>query len=150
MDTLPTENLRYYSPDMAVDICDQVAKNQVGLKRLCEMNPHWPSRDVILQWRNRDPVFGAAYMRAKQMQIEGLMDECLDIADDTSGDIKIKFDSNGDAIEVQNAEFVNRSRLRIDTRKWLAGKLEPKVYGEKTQTDTTVTVKHEEAIKELA
>ncbi len=30
---------------------------------------------------------------------------------------------------------MNRARLRIDTRKWLAGKLKPKVYGEKQVVD---------------
>lgn len=28
-----------------------------------------------------------------------------------------------------DAEFIARSRLRIDTRKWLASKLAPKIYG---------------------
>lgn len=38
---------------------------------------------------------------------------------------------------VLNGEHVQRSRLRIDARKWMAGKLRPKVYGEKQQVDHT-------------
>ena len=41
-----------------------------------------------------------------------------------------------DDFEVQtDHESVNRARLRIDTRKWLAGKLKPKAYGERQTVD---------------
>ena len=30
-----------------------------------------------------------------------------------------------------NAEFVARSRLKVDTRKWLMARMAPKVYGDK-------------------
>jgi hypothetical protein len=42
-------------------------------------------------------------------------------------------------VEFDN-EHVRRSRLRIDTRKWLAGKLKPKVYGERQTVDIGVEV----------
>src|SRR3546814_8525986 len=32
---------------------------------------------------------------------------------------------------VENGEAIRRSQLRIDARKWMAGKLKPKKYGEK-------------------
>ena len=31
----------------------------------------------------------------------------------------------------ENGEHISRSRLRIDARKWMAGKLRPKKYGER-------------------
>ena len=34
-------------------------------------------------------------------------------------------------IEVENAEWINRCRLQVDTRKWLMSKLVPKKYGDK-------------------
>ncbi|WP_367379929.1 hypothetical protein [Legionella quinlivanii] len=36
-----------------------------------------------------------------------------------------------------NSEFIARSRLRINTRKWLASKLAPKIYG---QTPVTLEI----------
>jgi hypothetical protein len=36
---------------------------------------------------------------------------------------------NADGQVVINSQAVQRARLRIDTRKWLACKLAPKVYG---------------------
>ena len=35
-----------------------------------------------------------------------------------------------------NSENVQRSRLRIDTRKWLMAKMNPKVYGDKLDMTT--------------
>ena len=35
-----------------------------------------------------------------------------------------------------NGENIQRSRLRIDTRKWLMSKLNPKVYGDKLDMTT--------------
>jgi len=48
------------------------------------------------------------------LQADYLFDECLDIADGAK-----------DLVEIQ------RARLRIDARKWMAGKLAPKKYGDK-------------------
>ena len=38
---------------------------------------------------------------------------------------------------IENREFVNRSKLRVDSRKWQLSKLLPKKYGEKQ------TIEHE-------
>lgn len=45
--------------------------------------------------------------------------------------------SNG-PIRVFDPEAVQRSKLRIEARKWMAGKLRPKVYGEKSETTHTL------------
>src|SRR3546814_4173198 len=64
------------------------------------------------------------YARARDNQADTLADEILDIADDGSNDYVGEDEKyNGDAVA--------RSRLRVDARKWLAGKLAPKKYGEK-------------------
>jgi hypothetical protein len=38
---------------------------------------------------------------------------------------------------VLNGEHVQRSRLRVDTRKWFASKVAPKIYGDKIETAVT-------------
>jgi hypothetical protein len=54
-------------------------------------------------------------------------EEIIEIADDAASD---KFtDANGN--ERVDNEHINRSRLRVDTRKWLMSKLAPKKYGDK-------------------
>ena len=69
--------------------------------------------------------------RAKLAGLDRMADELVDIADDGKGDIEIRTNSAGEEYEAQNAEFAARSRLRVDTRKWLLSKLAPKKYGDK-------------------
>ncbi len=58
-----------------------------------------------------------------------MADELLQIADDATSDIT-KLESD-DGREVVNHEHIARSKLRVDTRKWLLSKCLPKVYGDK-------------------
>lgn len=53
-------------------------------------------------------------------------DELIEIADDSSLDLVVGPDGG----ERMNSEFVARSKLRIETRKWLLSRMLPKVYGD--------------------
>jgi hypothetical protein len=60
-----------------------------------------------------------------------MADEILDIADDGSNDyMAITRKDESEAWQL-NGEHIQRSRLRVDTRKWLMAKMKPKVYGDK-------------------
>jgi hypothetical protein len=56
------------------------------------------------------PEFLEQYARARELQTDIFIDEIIDIADSTENDVQ-------------------RDRLRIDSRKWIASKLKPKKYG---------------------
>ena len=70
------------------------------------------------------------------MQTDAIFDENLEIADDGRNDW---MERHGDeeAGWVANGEHIQRSRLRIDTRKWMASKLAPKKYGDKLDLNNT-------------
>lgn len=114
-----------YTPELANEICNSIASSSKGTKKLCKENQHWPCQDTLFAWLKNHPEFSEQYAQAKRCQIEVFIDEILDIADDSSHDELI----NEEGSLVCNSEFIARSRLRIDTRKWLAAKLVPKVYG---------------------
>lgn len=124
-----------FTPELATLICQKVATTPFGLKKLCRENPELPNPDTINQWRFLNDAFSVQYAKAKQQQADLLAEDILEIADDDSGDIKYDKDGN----ETINSEFVNRSRVRIDARKWLASKLLPKVYGDKVQEEKTAS-----------
>jgi len=115
-----------FTPELAKRICHLVSTHTYGIRRLCAMHEWMPEPSTINAWRWEKQDFSVQYTKAKLQQAELLAEETLDIADDTSQDIKLN--ALGD--EVCNTEFVNRSRLRVDTRKWLTSKLLPKIYGE--------------------
>lgn len=120
-----------YSDELAEEICLKVATSTKGLNHLCKEHSHWPGKTTIYEWRIKFPSFAEKYLQAKRHQADLLAEETLDIADDNSQDEYI--DENGN--RRLNAEFVSRSKLRVETRKWMAGRLLPKVWGDKVGQD---------------
>lgn len=118
-----------YSEELANEICDAISTTNKSVKKLCKLNKHWPSHETIFRWRRLNGHFCDQYTRAKQCQIETLVDDIIEIADDATND----YIENEEGKMVANSEHIGRSRLRIDTRKWLAGKLMPKLYADRNQ-----------------
>ena len=136
-----------YTTELADEICSTIALSSKGIGRLCKDNPSWPTKETIFSWLKTYGDFSDQYARAKRLQIEVLVDEIIEIADDSSQDNII----NKQGQIICNNESINRARLRIDTRKWIASKLAPKIYGDKIDNTHSVDIiSHEEALKLLA
>lgn len=115
-----------YNKQIGDEICRTIARSKIGIRRLCELNKHWPCPETIMNWKFDSEEFFQQYTRAKQIQVETLVDDTYDIAMDRSMDILT--DNLGK--ETGNGTAVARDRLIIDTIKWNAGKVAPKIYGE--------------------
>lgn len=116
---------------MAERICELIATTDMGYKRLAEMYDDLPDRTNVNIWRRRYPEFRIMYAQAKAEQIDCIIEEIVDIADDGSNDYMKHIDKQTGCESWRlNGEHIQRSRVRIDTRKWLAAKLIPKVYGD--------------------
>lgn len=76
------------------------------------------------------------YDEARKFQAENFVDQLIDIADDTDNDRL----ENGRP----NNEVVNRSKLKVDTRKWIMGKMVNRRFGERKQIDLSgeINVNH--------
>lgn len=116
-----------YSDELANQICTIIATSSKSLKKICEPD-EMPNVSTVLKWLNTNESFLHQYTRAKEEQADLLVDEMIEIADDGSQDLD-GFNDYGKPME--NKEFVNRSKLKVETRKWIASKLKPKRYGEK-------------------
>jgi hypothetical protein len=138
-----------YSLKIAEEICDAIASTSHGLRRLCKENPHWPERRNIYHWLKKHKDFRHLYAQSKEFQVESLIDEILEIADDDSRDTITKIDENGSEKENCNSEWINRSRLRIDTRKWLAAKLCPRIYGDNSLSKKEEVESAADALKRI-
>tara|TARA_R110000787_G_scaffold285990_1_gene402997 strand:+ start:113 stop:628 length:516 start_codon:yes stop_codon:yes gene_type:complete len=88
----------------------------------------------IYEWLDEDEEFSKDYTRARERQADHLVGEIIQISDDGEGDLIS--DENGERV---NHEVVARSRLRVDSRKWIAAKLRPRTYGDSTKIDATVS-----------
>lgn len=119
-----------YTPELAAKICAELAAG-VSLRTVC-LADEMPCTATVFVWFRKHPEFLEQYERAKAECADALVEEMLDIADDGTNDWMEKHSKEGENIGWQvNGEHVQRSRLRVDTRKWAASKLKPKKYGDR-------------------
>lgn len=114
-----------YSDGLANEICEAIANSSYGLRRLCISNTHWPHRATIMRWLASNEIFRIKYQAAKELQADYLVDEMVEIADDSREDELL--DKHGNTY--MNKEFVKRSELRVRTREIVAKMLAPRKYG---------------------
>ena len=129
-----------FSEGVARKLCERLMLGE-SLRQICE-TPTMPNKRTVARWL-ADPKladFREMYYHARRVQAEIRVDEIFEIADDTSDDWTEQTDKDGNFIKyVPNNEAIQRSRVRIDTRKWYASKMVPKIYGDKQEVTHGVT-----------
>lgn len=112
-------------------VCEVTASTDKGLDKICKAFQKdildFPTEGAIRKWLRADEELSTQYARAKEDQIEKLVEQIIDISDDDSLDMSFKEDGT----PYVNTEHIQRSKLRVDSRKWIASKLKPKKYGDK-------------------
>ena len=137
-----------YTEELSDRICAELSDGK-SLRTVC-LPSDMPCKATIFSWLRTKPEFLDQYAKAKEESADCLTDEMLDIADDGTNDYTIESNKDGSEFVKLNSEHVQRSRLRIETRKWLASKLKPKKYGEKIQQENiNVELSHEEWLESL-
>lgn len=134
-----------YTQELADLICERLADGE-SLRSICR-DESMPDKATVCRWLAKHQDFRDQYAHAREMQADSLFDENLDIADNANNDWMERFGEGNEGWQI-NGEAIQRSKLRIDTRKWMAGKLAPKKYGDKQQIDMNV-YNHETALDEL-
>ena len=124
--------------DYYIDLlCSAIATSSKGMMTICnqfkQFDENFPAAPTLLSWMNDNPEFAERYTRARQSQADVLADEIVEIADESTGDIGFREDGSP-CIMPDN---VQRSKLRVEARKWVAAKLKPIKYGDKVQNELT-------------
>lgn len=127
---MPAGQPTKYNQKIVDEICEWVATSSKSMRTICKNVGI--SYQTHLNWIREHPEYFDQYARAKEDQSDLLIEEMIEIADDSSQDEIVV----GDGIVKMNSEYVQRSRIRIDTRKWIASKLKPKKYGDKVDVTT--------------
>jgi len=142
--TKPTKEKRkvgrpsIFTDSMMDAICARLSLGE-SMRKIC-LDPDMPDQVTIFRWLRENELFRQQYTRAREEQAETLADEIIGIADDDHNDQII--DDQGTVR--QNTEYLQRSRLRVEARKWVASKLKPKKYGDRldlSSTDGSMTPK---------
>jgi len=98
-------------------------------------DPNFPARETIWDWMV-DENFASAYLESRRTGCEAMVDELLAISDDRREDDDWYIsEKTGELVRAVDHEHINRSRLRVDSRKWYVAKLVPRLYGEHVQIE---------------
>ena len=117
-----------YTKELADKMCAELAEGK-SLRTVCN-SEEYPSKTTIFRWLRENTEFRDQYEKAKEECADRYAEEIVEIADDGTNDYMEK-QVGENTIEVVNTEHIQRSRLRVDARKWVAAKLKPKKYGDK-------------------
>lgn len=135
-----------YKPETVAEILKRISNGE-SLRKITR-DDHMPHMDTVYLWLLKHPEFSDQYARAREEQAETLADEIIALADEDPIQV---VDDKGVA-RVDSA-WVTWQKNRVDARKWVASKLKPKKYGDRTtlagdaenpvvvQTETTEELK---------
>lgn len=123
--------------------------NGESMRSICR-DPAMPSRDRLYKELHNNPRFAAQYAQAREGLYQSWAEEILEIADDGTTDYVTKVGRNGHEYEAVDQEHIQRSRLRVDARRWLLSKLVPKQFGDKVEHEHSGEVTQRVDISELS
>ena len=109
-----------YSEKLVDRMLEEIASGR-SVIGMCREEDWTPNAETWYRWLYKIEGLSNRYAQAKSVQSEREADIILDIADNaTNTDYQV-------------------ARLRVDARKWVASKLLPNKYGDKTQIDHSST-----------
>lgn len=123
-----------YSEPLASVICSRISAGE-SLRQVCR-DESMPCTSTVMKWALEIPDFSEQYAKARSMLLEHWAEDIVDISDDGTNDWVATNDPENPGYRL-NGEHVNRSRLRVDTRKWLLSKLAAKKYGDRISAEVT-------------
>jgi hypothetical protein len=127
-----------YSAEVGLAICERLAKGET-LRSICR-DEHMPPESTVRLWALKDegPGFAAQYAQARDLGLDAMADELLDIADTTQEGVTTTDQEWGTS--EKRGDMIEHRKLRYDARKWYLSKLAPKRYGDRLAVEGTVDV----------
>lgn len=101
-----------YTPELAQEICGRLAEGET-IRKICR-DPDMPAWATVWRWLQASEEFRAQYAQAREAQAHFIAEQAVE--------------------DAEIAEDAAKGRLAFDARRWFAGKIAPKVYGEKQTT----------------
>jgi hypothetical protein len=113
---------RFKSSEPDYEIIDEMLIRMASgqpLTRICKLE-HLPTYHMFMSWILNDPDLMASYKQAREVQADYLFDEIIEISD---------------------TEYDNyKARNKMDARRFVAARLSPKKYSERSTIDVNQTI----------
>ena len=130
-----SEGVMAYDELVANKVCRLIASDSRPLVQIIGGDPDLPTPNTIYQWRLDYPAFAAKFHAARCAQAQIVIDEILLLVDDPAN---------------CEPEILNWCKERVKARQWMAARLIPKIYGDKIQTEHSVSESTKEVVKRVA
>jgi len=125
-----------YSSEMAEAICAEIITGR-SLPDISR-DPGMPHVRTIFRWLANQPEFQRLYELACLSRTHALAEEIIAISDDDSADwIEEPAKHGAGVVRRADNAAVQRARLKVDSRKWLLSKLQPRKYGDRVSAELT-------------
>lgn len=111
--------------DILTKICERISEGE-SLRAILR-DKYAINRQTFFNWINKYPEFIDQYARACEIRADIIFDEIVEISDH----------SDEDHTPFTGSNVIQRDRLRVDARKWVIARMNPKKYGEKSEVDLT-------------
>lgn len=135
-----------FNQELFEEVCRRVSVSVFGVAKICDEDPNLPSQEAFSKWILQNEEARSRYALAKSAQADYIFDNVNQIAAETTAETSFhkkdangnyEYDAVGNPVLVKysvclSPEVIAHKRLRVDALKWTAGKLKPKLYGDKT------------------
>lgn len=122
-----------HTPELAAVICDRLAEGR-SLRSICRDADIPVSAVAVRRWAMADTAgFASQYAQARDIGLDEMSDELLDISDNTEEGVMEQDEQWG--LKTTRRDMIDHRRLKVDTRKWYLSKLAPKRYGDRLGLD---------------
>ncbi len=127
---MPAGRPRKYTKEDRDAVIARIAEGE-SLRAICR-DEGTPSLRQFMQWVSDEPDLAQQYARAMEQRADAVFDELLDIADNATNDWMERNGDDNEGWQV-NGEHIQRSKLRVDARKWARARMSPKKYGDRQE-----------------
>jgi len=138
-----------YTEELGLEICERIAHGE-SLTKICAPDS-MPKVSTVYRWLLKEKAFCDMYARSREDQSDTLADQIMDIGEEVP--MMVITDEDGKVTKRIDPAGVNRNRLRVDARKWVAAKLKPRKYGDRQvlagDPDAPLEVKHSGTLDEV-
>lgn len=128
----PKPSFKDYRYELSEAICQRLANGETGAE-VCR-DPAMPTWNTLCCWRRKHDDFDKRYRIAREQGCEYYADEIISIADSGENDYVTRLTRKGPKVVFDRDHF-ERSRLRVDARKWTVSKILRHTYGDKSEVD---------------
>ena len=128
-----------YTRELSDRILDLMATGR-SLRSICRED--WaPDDRTIRDWvaEDRDGI-SPRYAHARDRCVMAWAEETIEIADDARNDFMERVKADGSVETALDREHIQRSVARISARQWMASRLLPKTFGDKTTVDLNAKI----------